>query len=140
MKSRKRTIIILIVVIVILFGFVGSLLIYRNKLSSEKTKNDIPFISSAPSGISIKNFYDKPITDEKIALESIEANRDKLGYVDKNFTFIYDEEDCSETAYHFDLYYKGLPVHSPAGIRGVSVITHLDNSEIILISGVSNSV
>ncbi len=139
MKSRKRTIIILIVVIVILFGFVGSLLIYRNKLSSEKTKNDIPFISSAPSGISIKNFYDKPITDEKIALESIEANRDKLGYVDKNFTFIYDEEDCSETAYHFDLYYKGLPVHSPAGIRGVSVITHLDNSAKILISGVSNS-
>lgn len=139
MKSRKRTIIILIVVIVILFGFVGSLLIYRNKLSSEKTKNDIPFISSAPSGISIKNFYDKPITDEKIALESIEANRDKLGYVDKNFTFIYDEEDGSETAYHFDLYYKGLPVHSPAGIRGVSVITHLDNSAKILISGVSNS-
>ncbi len=35
MKSKKRTIGILIVVIVLLLGFAGSLLIYRNKLSSE---------------------------------------------------------------------------------------------------------
>lgn len=143
MKSKKRTIGSLIVVIVLLLGFAGSLLVYRNKLS-EKTKtnsnnNTAQYISSAPSGKSIKNFYDKPITDEKIALESIEANRNKLGYVDKNFTFIYDEKDVSKTAYHFDLYYKGLPVHSPVGIRGVSVITHLDNSANVLITGVSDS-
>lgn len=139
MKSKKRTIGILIVVIVILFGFACSLLVYKNKLSSENTKNDILFLSSAPSGRSIENFYDKLITDEKIALDSIEANRDKLGYADKNFTFIYDEKSGSETAYHFDLYYKGIPVHSPVGIRGVSVMTHLDNSAKILMTGVSNS-
>lgn len=139
MKSKKRTIGILIVVIVILFGFACSLLIYRNNLASENTKNDILFFSSAPSGRSIENFYDKLITDEKIALEAIETNRDKLGYADKNFTFIYDEKSGSETAYHFDLYYKGIPVYSPVGIRGISVMTHLDNSADILMTGVSNS-
>lgn len=139
MKSKKRTIGILIVVIVILFGFACSLLVYKNKLSSENTKNDILFLSSAPSGRSIENFYDKLITDEKVALDSIEANRYKLGYADKNFTFIYDEKSGSETAYHFDLYYKGIPVYSPVGIRGISVMTHLDNSADILMTGVSNS-
>lgn len=39
MRSKKRTIGILIVVIVVLLGFAGSLLVYRNKLSSEKTEN-----------------------------------------------------------------------------------------------------
>lgn len=144
MRSKKRTIGILIVVIVILLGFASSLLVYRNKLSSEKTKNNsnnntAQSLSSAPSGISIENFYDKPITDEKIALDSIEVNRDKLGYSDKNFTFIYDEKSSSETAYHFDLYYKDIPVYSPVGIRGVSVITHIDNSAKVLITGVSDS-
>lgn len=141
MKSKKRTIGILIVVIVILFGFVGSLLIYRNKLESEKTKsnssnNTAQSISSAPSGKSIENFYDKPITDEKIALDSIEVNRDKLGYSDKNFTFIYDEKSGSETAYHFDLYYKGIPVYE----KGVGVFTHYsDNSADVLMSSVSDA-
>ena len=144
MRSKKRTIGILIVVIVILLGFASSLLVYRNKLSSEKTKNNsnnntAQSLSSAPSGISIENFYDKPITDEKIALDSIEVNRDKLGYSDKNFTFIYDEKSSSETAYHFDLYYKDIPVYSPVGIRGVSVITYYDNSADVLITGVSDS-
>lgn len=144
MRSKKRTIGILIVVIVVLLGFAGSLLIYRNKLSSEKTKNNsnnniAQSLSSAPSGKSIENFYDKPITDEKIALDSIEANRDKLGYSDENFTFIYDEKSGSKTAYHFDLYYKDIPVYSPVGIRGVSVITHYDNSAKVLITGVSDS-
>lgn len=144
MRSKKRTIGILIVVIVVLLGFAGSLLIYRNNLSSEKTKNNsnnniAQSLSSAPSGKSIENFYDKPITDEKIALDSIEVNRDKLGYADKNFTFIYDEKSGSKTAYHFDLYYKGIPIQSPAGIRGVSVITYYDNSADVLITGVSDS-
>ena len=144
MRSKKRTIGILIVVIVLLLGFASSLLVYRNKLSSEKTKNNsnnntAQSLSSAPSGISIENFYDKPITDEKIALDSIEVNRDKLGYSDKNFTFIYDEKSSSETAYHFDLYYKDIPVYSPVGIRGVSVITYYDNSADVLITGVSDS-
>ena len=144
MRSKKRTIGILIVVIVILLGFASSLLVYRNKLSSEKTKNNsnnntAQSLSSSPSGISIENFYDKPITDEKIALDSIEVNRDKLGYSDKNFTFIYDEKSSSETAYHFDLYYKDIPVYSPVGIRGVSVITYYDNSADVLITGVSDS-
>lgn len=144
MRSKKRTIGILIVVIVVLLGFAGSLLVYRNKLSSEKTNNNsnnntAQSLSSAPSGISIENFYDKPITDEKIALDSIEANRDKLGYSDKNFTFIYDEKSSSGTAYHFDLYYKDIPVYSPVGIRGVSVITYYDNSADVLITGVSDS-
>lgn len=144
MRSKKRTIGILIVVIVVLLGFAGSLLAYRNKLSSEKTKNNsnnntAQSLSSAPSGKSIENFYDKPITDEKIALDSIEVNRDKLGYSDKNFTFIYDEKSSSGTAYHFDLYYKDIPVYSPVGIRGVSVITYYDNSADVLITGVSDS-
>lgn len=144
MRSKKRTIGILIVVIVVLLGFAGSLLIYRNKLSSEKTKNNsnnntAKALSSAPSGKSIENFYDKPITDEKIALDSIEVNRDKLGYSDENFTFIYDEKSGSKTAYHFDLYYKDIPVYSPVGIRGVSVITYYDNSADVLITGVSDS-
>ena len=144
MRSKKRTIGILIVVIVVLLGFAGSLLVYRNKLSSEKTKNNsnnntAQSLSSAPSGISIENFYDKPITDEKIALDSIGVNRDKLGYSDKNFTFIYDKKSGSETAYHFDLYYKDIPVYSSVGTRGVSVITHYDNSAKVLITGVSDS-
>lgn len=40
MRSKKRTIGILIVVIVAFLGFAGSLLVYRNKLSSENTIND----------------------------------------------------------------------------------------------------
>ena len=144
MKSKKRTIWILIVVIVVLLGFASSLLIYRNKLSSDNVNNKsgdniAQSLSSAPSGKSIENFYDKPITDEKIALDSIEVNRNKLGYSDKNFTFIYDKKSGSETAYHFDLYYKGIPVYSPVGIRGVSVITHYDKRADVLITGVSDS-
>ena len=38
MRSKKRTIGILIVVIVVLLGFAGSLLVYRNKLLSENAK------------------------------------------------------------------------------------------------------
>ena len=41
MRSKKRTIGILIVVIVVLLGFAGSLLVYRNKLSSEKIKDSL---------------------------------------------------------------------------------------------------
>lgn len=41
MGSKKRTIGILIVVIVVLLGFAGSLLMYRNRLSSEKANNDL---------------------------------------------------------------------------------------------------
>ena len=39
MRSKKRTIGILIVVIVVLLGFAGSLLVYRNKLSSENNSD-----------------------------------------------------------------------------------------------------
>lgn len=141
MRSKKRTIGILIVVIVLLLGFAGSLLVYRNKLSSENTRknsdnNIAQSLSSAPSGRSIENFYDKPITDEKIALDSIEMNRDKLGYSDKNFTFRYDKKSGSETAYHFDLYYKDIPVYE----KGVGVFTHYsDNSAKVLMSSVSDA-
>lgn len=141
MRSKKRTVVILIVVIVMLLGFAGSLLVYRNKLSSESVKNTssdniAQSLSSAASGISIENFYDKPITDEKIALDSIEVNRDKLGYSDKNFTFIYDEKSGSENAYHFDLYYKDIPVFD----KGVGVFTHYyDNSAKVLMTSVSDS-
>lgn len=141
MRSKKRTVGILIVVIVVLLGFAGSLLVYRNKLSSEKTKNNLnnntaQSLSFAPSGRSIENFYDKPITDEKIALDSIEMNRDKLGYSDKNFTFRYDKKSGSETAYHFDLYYKDIPVYE----KGVGVFTHYsDNSAKVLMSSVSDA-
>mgnify|MGYP002645618086 CR=1 FL=1 len=145
MKSKKRTIWILIVVIVILLGFASSLLIYRNKLSSDNINNKsgdyiAQSLSSAPSGKSIENFYDKPITDEKIALDSIEVNRNKLGYSDKNFTFIYDKTNNSETAYHFDLYYKDIPVYGGGGtLKGVGVFTHNDNSAKILMTSVSDS-
>lgn len=142
--GSKKTIGILIVVIVVLLGFAGSLLVYRNNLSSANKKNNsnnntAQSLSSAPSGKSIENFYDKPITDEKIALDSIEVNRDKLGYSDKSFTFIYDEKSSSETAYHFDLYYKDIPVYGGGSRRGVSVITYHDNSPDVLITGVSDS-
>lgn len=145
MKSKKRTIWILIVVIVILLGFASSLLIYRNKLSSDNINSKsgdyiAQSLSSAPSGKSIENFYDKPITDEKIALDSIEVNRNKLGYSDKNFTFIYDKTNNSETAYHFDLYYKDIPVYGGGGtLKGVGVFTHNDNSAKILMTSVSDS-
>lgn len=146
MKSKKRTIGILIVVIVVLLGFAGSLLMYRNRLSSEKANNKsggniARSLSSAPSGKSIENFYDKPITDEKIALDSIEVNRNKLGYSDKNFTFIYDKKSGSETSYHFDLYYKGILVYGGGGnLKGVGVFTHYnDNSAKILLTSVSDS-
>ncbi|MCM1509041.1 MAG: M4 family metallopeptidase, partial [Ruminococcus flavefaciens] len=144
MGSKKRTVGIFIVVIVVLLGFAGSLLVYRNNLSSENKKNNsnnntAQSLSSAPSGISIENFYDKPITDENVALDSIEVNRDKLGYSDKNFTFKYDKTSSSKTAYHFDLYYKDIPVYGGGSRRGVSVITYHDNSPDVLITGVSDS-
>ena len=41
MKSKKRTIGIIIVVIVVLLGFASSLLIYKNKLSSDNINNDL---------------------------------------------------------------------------------------------------
>lgn len=141
MKSKKRTIWILIVVIVVLLGFASSLLIYRNKLSSDNVNNKsgdniAQSLSSAPSGKSIENFYDKPITDEKIALDSIEVNRNKLGYSDKSFTFRYDKTSSSETAYHFDLYYNDIPVFD----KGVGVFTHYDNNNAkILMTSVSDS-
>lgn len=144
MRSKKRTIEILIVVIVVLLGFASSLLVYRNNLSSENKKNNSnstteQSLSSAPSGKSIENFYDKPITDEKIALDSIEVNRNKLGYSDKNFTFKYDKTSSSKTAYHFDLYYKDIPVYGGGSRRGVSVITYHNNNPDVLMTGVSNS-
>lgn len=137
MRSKKRTIGILIVVIVVLLGFAGSLLIYRNNLSSEKTKNNsnnniAQSLSSAPSGKSIENFYDKPITDEKIALDSIEVNRDKLGYSDKNFTFEFERKnEYMGASYSFKLLYKNIPVKG----KGVSVITYSDNSADVLMTG-----
>ncbi len=137
MRSKKRTIGILIVVIVVLLGFVGSLLIYRNKLSSENTKNNsnnnvAQSLSFAPSGISIENFYDKPITDEKIALDSIEVNRDKLGYGDKNFSFKFErKEEWMGASYSFKLFYKDIPVNG----KGISVITNSDNSADVLMTG-----
>lgn len=137
MRSKKRTIGILIVVIVVLLGFTGSLLIYRNNLSSEKTKNNsnnniAQSLSSAPSGKSIENFYDKPITDEKIALDSIEVNRDKLGYSDKNFTFEFERKnEYMGASYSFKLLYKNIPVKG----KGVSVITYSDNSADVLMTG-----
>lgn len=137
MRSKKRTIGILIVVIVVLLGFAGSLLIYRNNLSSEKTKNNsnnniAQSLSSAPSGKSIENFYDKPITDEKVALDSIEVNRDKLGYSDKNFTFEFERKnEYMGASYSFKLLYKNIPVKG----KGVSVITYSDNSADVLMTG-----
>ena len=66
MRSKKRTIGILIVVIVVLLGFAGSLLVYRNKLLSENAKNTssdniAQSLSSTSSNGYFENFYDKPI-------------------------------------------------------------------------------
>ena len=57
MRSKKRTIGILIVVIVVLLGFAGSLLVYRNKLSSEKIKD------SLNQEKTLKNYF--YVTEEK---------------------------------------------------------------------------
>ena len=57
MRSKKRTIGILIVVIVVLLGFAGSLLVYRNKLSSEKIKD------SSNQEKTLKNYF--YVTEEK---------------------------------------------------------------------------
>lgn len=117
MGSKKRTIGILIVVIVVLLGFAGSLLVYRNNLSSENKKNNsnnntAQSLSSAPSGKIIENFYDKPITDEKIALDSIEVNRNKLGYSDENFTFKFiTENGYLGASYRFKILYKNIPIY-----------------------------
>lgn len=118
MRSKKRTVGILIVVIVLLLGFAGSLLVYRNKLSSENTRknsdnNIAQSLSFAPSGRSIENFYDKPITDEKIALNSIEENRVQLGYDDENLSFEFMRKDeYMGASYRFKLLYKGIPLDS----------------------------
>lgn len=111
MKSKKRTIGILIVVIVILFGFACSLLIYRNKLSSESS--DITNYSSVSPQRYFDDFYNKPITDEKIALEAIEANRYKLGYNDKDLSFEFkSKSEFLGTSYRFNILYKGIPLDS----------------------------
>lgn len=57
MRSKKRTIGILSVVIVLLLGFASSLLVYRNKLSSEKIKD------SSNQEKTLKNYF--YVTEEK---------------------------------------------------------------------------
>lgn len=58
MRSKKRTIGILIVVIVVLLGFAGSLLIYRNKSSSENSINDSDIYTVVD-----KEMYETIVTD-----------------------------------------------------------------------------
>ncbi len=55
MRSKKRTIGILIVVIVVLLGFAGSLLVYRNKLSSENNSDVYTAVD--------KEIYEKIVND-----------------------------------------------------------------------------
>lgn len=118
MKSKKRTIGILIVVIIVLLGFAGSLLIYKNNLSSEnKNNNSNDNITQPLSSVSpqryLEGFYNKPITDEKIALDSIEENRVHLGYDDKNLSFEFMRKDeYMGVSYRFKLLYKGVPLNS----------------------------
>ena len=130
MGSKKRTIGILIVVIVVLLGFAGSLLVYRNKLSSENTKNSsndntTQSLSSVSSQRYLEDFYDKPITDEKIALDSIETNRVQLGYDDENITFRFiTENGYLGASYRFKILYKNIPIH------GESIIVSADKNGI----------
>lgn len=136
MRSKKRTVVILIVVIVILLGFAGSLLVYRNKLSSSvkntSSDNIAQSLLSTSNQKIIEDFYDKPITDEKIALDSIEVNRDKLGYGDKNFSFEFErKEEWMGASYSFKLFYKDILVNG----KGISVITNSDNSADVLMTG-----
>ena len=118
MRSKKRTIGILIVVIVVLLGFAGSLLVYRNKLLSENAKNTssdniAQSLSSTSSNGYFENFYDKPITDENIALDSIEVNRTQLGYDDENLSFEFMRKDeYMGASYRFKILYKGIPLNS----------------------------
>lgn len=116
MRSKKRTVVILMVVIVMLLGFAGSLLVYRNKLSSESVKNTssdniTQSLSSTSNNRYFENFYDKPITDENIALNSIEVNRVQLGYDDENITFKFvTENGYLGASYRFKVLYKGIPL------------------------------
>lgn len=118
MRSKKRTIGILIVVIVVLLGFAGSLLVYINKLSSKDTKSNLNNnITQSLSSVSpqryLEDFYNKPITDEKIALNSIEENRVQLGYDDENLSFEFMRKDeYMGASYRFKLLYKGIPLDS----------------------------
>jgi len=58
MRSKKRTIGILIVLMVILLGFAGSLLVYRNKSSSENSINDSDIYTVVD-----KEIYETIVTD-----------------------------------------------------------------------------
>lgn len=129
MKSKKRTIEILIVVIVILFGFVCSLLIYRNKLESEN--NEITNNSSLSPQRYFENFYDKQITDEKTALDSIESNRVQLGYNDKDLTFEFKRKsEYMGASYRFKILYKGIPLNH----KEVNVLVDEDGKAKYLLS------
>ncbi len=119
MRSKKRTVVILIVVIIMLLGFAGSLLVYRNKLSSEEnvkntsSDNIAQSLSSTSNNRYFENFYDKPITDENIALDSIEVNRVQLGYDDENLSFEFKSKDeYMGSTYRFNILYKDIPLNS----------------------------
>ena len=70
MRSKKRTVVILIVVIVMLLGFTGSLLVYRNKLSSENVINDSDVYTAVD-----KELYEK-IVNDKFKNASLEERKE----------------------------------------------------------------
>lgn len=137
MRSKKRTVVVLAIVIVVLMVVTSGLLVYRNQLTERNQKENNILSNDTAQQISstqkiIKNFYDKPITDEKIALDSIELNRNQLGYGNKDFSFEFErKEEWMGASYSFKLLYKGIPVYD----RGISVITYSDYSANILITG-----
>lgn len=96
----------------------SELFVYRNKLLSENAKNTssdniAQSLSSTSSNGYFENFYDKPITDENIALDSIEVNRTQLGYDDENLSFEFMRKDeYMGASYRFKILYKGIPLNS----------------------------
>lgn len=132
MQSKKRIVIILTIIIAILIVIATGLLVYKNLLTGSNTStNDIKQSVSSTQKI-VEDFYDKPITDEKIALEAIELNRNQLGYGDINFSFEFEgKEEWMGASYSFKLLYKNIPVSD----RGISVITKSDYSGNKLITG-----
>lgn len=137
MGSKKKTIGILSIVIALLMIISIGVLVYRNQITLENyTENNISTNDTSQQLTStqkiIEDFYYKPITDEKIALDSIELNRNQLGYGNKDFSFEFESKnEYMSASYSFKLMYKGIPVND----RGISVITKSDYSANMLITG-----
>lgn len=130
MESKKTIVGFLTIVIVVLLGFAVSLLFYSNNDNSDNSPSNTQQLSTGNSWY--ENFYDKPITDKNIALNAIEANRDRLGYNNENISFEFTREDKYLGSYYrFKILYKQIPIKPST----IIVTTYSDNTPDVIVSG-----